>query len=311
MADPITTDDLYGKSTNEPVTPPPVAPPEAPNTTPPPKPLTYEETPEVPLSKPTEPKKKSGCMGTILTGIIFLALFIGGIWLASFARQFFSTSTETVQPEETSTSTTTTVRPTSGTTATGSAVVAGNKTYDVISGTTKTSFGGVTYQLPGNVLAPICDGSGCASQGTYLPGGTRLTVAPRGAGQALADFRGSVISDVGGITFTTKPTTVAGKAAMEFTGVFAGRTISGYGFSRMRGVMIELTPTTSLEVNHFTPNGVTADFAADDVVFDAILKTIKIGVGSTVSVTPSPIKTITPTPTTVQVATPTATPAGN
>ncbi len=288
MPDPITTNDLYGTSQGQ--NPQPVAPEPVKETTPP-KPLQYEEAPEVPMpTAPVPPQKKSGCLGTIMTVIIFLALFIAGIWLSSFVRQFFP---GTSSQQEVATTVTPTI--TAPSTATGSAAVAAWKTYDVISGTTKQSFAGVTFQLPGDVLSPICDGTGCASQGTYLPGGTRFTVAPRGAGQALRDFRGSIISDVGGISFTSKATTVAGKPGMEFTGVFTGRTISGYGFSRMRGVMIELTPTTSLEVNHFTPNGIVADFTADDTLFDAILKTIKIGGSASVSATPTFVPTKTPT----------------
>jgi hypothetical protein len=307
MADPITTDDLYGTSKDQ--TPPAVVP--EPMVETPPKPLHYEETPEVPMPSPSSsPVKRSGCLGKLFTAIVFLALFIGGIWLSSFVRQFFPTNTPSSEQTE-NTGAGPAVTPQQGTTATGSAAVAVNgwKTYEVISGTTKAAFGGVTYQLPIDVLAPICDGTGCASQGTYLPGGTRFTVAPRGAGQALRDFRGSVISDVGGVSFTSKATTVAGRPGMEFTGVFTGRTISGYGFSRMRGVMIELTPTTSLEVNHFTPNGIVADFTADEKVFDAILKTIKIVGSATTSATLTPTRT--PTPTTVNTVGPTATPSAN
>ncbi len=196
MADPITTDDLYGTSKDakpeQPAAPEPVTEPA------PPKPLNYEETPEIPMSPP---KKKSGCLGTIMTVIIFLALFIGGIWAASFMRQFFPGSTPGQQEEETFVTPTGATRP--GATATGSAVAAW-KTYEVISGTTKTPFGGVTYQLPPDVLSPICDGSGCASQGTYLPGGTRFTVAPRGTGQALRDFR-RVGKDAGKRDYAPRP----------------------------------------------------------------------------------------------------------
>lgn len=268
--DQITTEDLYGKSTSQ---PPPPPPPEPVKDAVAAAPLQYEETPEIPM--PTS-KKKSGCLGTLFTIVIFLALFIGGIWISSFVRQFFPGNVPVEEEIET------TIPPTipETTTATDSAAVAVWKTYNVISGTTKQPFAGVTFQLPPDVLSPICDGAGCASQGTYLPGGTRFTVALRGAGQALRDFRGSVVSDVGGTAFATKTTTVAEKPATEFTGTFIGRTVSGYGFSHMRGVMIELSPTTSLEVNHFAPSGIVADFASDDVLFDAILKTITISVAS-------------------------------
>jgi hypothetical protein len=306
MADPITTEDLYGKSTESttpPVIPAPIKEPVAP------KPLSYEETPEIPVSSAPSPnpKKKSGCMGMIMTGIIMAAIFILGIWLSTFVRQFFPQTTEPTQEVQT------TITPTGIATSsavTGSQVATNWKTYQVINGSTKQQFAGVTFQLPQEVLAPICDGSGCASQGTYLPGGTRFTVAPRGTGQALADFRGRVVSDVGGIAFSTKTSTIAGRPATEFSGTFTGSTISGYGFSRMRGFMIELGPTTSLEINHFTPNGITADFAKDDILFDSILKTIKVG-GSAASVSATMTPTRTPTPTVIVTKTPVASPSGN
>jgi hypothetical protein len=308
MNNPLTNDDLYGTSKNEKDSSPSAMKESVP--------LQYEETPEIPMPEHTVssgsvdtahrlPAKKVGCIGTVMTAIVFIVLFIGGIWLSSVVRQFVPSDTQT--PTETQTTAPTGSPSATGPVATGSAAVAAWQTYEVISGITKTQFAGITFQLPSDVLSPICDGTGCASQGTYLPGGTRFTVAARGAGQALTDFRGSVISDVGGISFTTKPTTVAGLPATEFTGVFSGRTISGYGFSRMRGFMVEISPTTSLEINHFTPTGIVADFAADDTLFDAILKTIKIGGSASVSATLMPTRTPTPT---IVSTTPTATPSG-
>jgi hypothetical protein len=87
----------------------------------------------------------------------------------------------------------------------------------------------------------------------------------------LGDYRGRRIVDVLGSAFTTKEATVAGRPAVEFSGSFGGTTVTGYGFSRMRGVMIDVTPTLSLEINHFVPVGTTADFEKDDVVFEQIL----------------------------------------
>lgn len=309
MADPLTTDDLYGTSKDE-----------NSSSVPPAKaatPLTYEETPEIPMPEHTNStgsvdtahrlpaKKASGCMGTLMTVIVFIALFIGGIWLSSVVRQFLPTESGSSQTQTTPTPSG--VSGTSGAVATNSAAVAAWQTYEVISGTTKTQFAGVTFQLPPDVLSPICDGTGCASQGTYLPSGTRLTVAARGVGQALTDFRGSVISDVGGISFTTKPATVAGLSATEFTGVFSGRTISGYGFSRMRGFMVEISPTTSLEINHFTPTGIVANFDQDEALFTAIVGTVKVGNAIRQTPTVTPIRSVTPVVTT----TPTATSSGN
>ncbi len=295
MADPITNDDLYGTSKDQPQTEPAK----------PTQPLTYEETPEValphpPTPPPPPPKKSGSFLGTLVTFILFVGLFAAGIWLSSVVRQFV--------PAETEDGNITTRQPTPSAGARVTPLVTGAptvneqwKTYDVISGTTKLPFAGITFKLPSNVLSPICDGTGCASQGTYLPGGSRFTVAPRGTGATLADFRGSIISDANGTSFTTKKVTVAGRPATEFTGLFTGRTLSGYAFSRMRGVMIEVSATTSLEVNHFTPNGVTADFVADDEVFNQILTTISIPGTAPSSPTPTssvPLSTSTPTPAT-------------
>lgn len=297
MADPITTDDLYGTSKDQPQAEPPTSP----------EPLAYEETPEIVPPPPSPapaapPQRKSGSfLGTLITLVLFAGLFVGGIWLSSVVRQFLPADTD----NENFTARRPTPLPgTSGTPLPTGAPLGPNdqwKTYDVISGTTKLPFGGVTFKLPTSVLSPICDGTGCASQGTYLPGGTRFTVAPRGTGEALSDFRGSIISDVNGISFTTKKVTVAGRPATEFTGLFTGRTLAGYAFSRMRGVMIEVSPTTSLEVNHFTPNGVTADFVRDDELFNQILTTIAVPGAPPAVTTPTPaipLSSSTPTPAT-------------
>jgi hypothetical protein len=52
----------------------------------------------------------------------------------------------------------------------------------------------------------------------------------------------------------------------------------------MRGVIIQLTEDFALELNHFTPSGSDADFAADDVLFDQVVSTVTY----TGSVTPAP-----------------------
>lgn len=290
---PLTIEDLYGKE-------------DSPQQSTSGNTLDYEETPEIPMTEShshsqehpmtpdsvpdsssrefqeghTEPRR--GCLGFVGRIVIFLLLFVAGIWLSSYVRQFFPNG---IFP---STSETTTPIGASGVSSTSGTLQNSDtwKAYDVLSGRTRESFNGVTFKLPSSILSPICDGAGCASQGTYLPGGTRFTVAARGTGQVLADSRGAAISDVGGMVFTTKDVTVAGFPATEFTGVFTGKTISGYRFTRMRGVMIELTPTTSLEVNHFAPTGISADFEEDDALFDAILKSITV-----TGVTPNPTGT--------------------
>ncbi len=147
-----------------------------------------------------------------------------------------------------------------------------------------------TYKLPADVLEPICDGASCVSMGTYLPGGTRFTVAGRGPSYPLRYIAGAQITDVNGTAFTTTETTVAGSRGREFTGTFRGTTVGGYTFSRMRGVMIEVGGALTIEINHFTPSGVTADFEADDILFNEILKTVAFA-------TPSAVPTATPSTT--------------
>lgn len=212
-------------------------------------------------------KKSSSCLKTVGIVIAFIALFVIGVNLSSSIRQFLPSGLGG-QTETQTTSNQPSVTP-----SPSASPAAQWKTYTVVSGITKVAIPGITFQLPPDILPPICDGVGCASAGTYLPGGTRFTVAPRGSGQSLRDFRGSIITDVTGTAFTTKPAVVNGHSVIDFSGVFTGRTVSGYAFSTMHGVMIEANNTVSLEVNHFTPNGVTADFEKDDLLFNEILKT--------------------------------------
>jgi hypothetical protein len=343
MADPLTKEDLYGTSQQSASE---VAPGVIPETQSVPETMTadgtvsslptdlpIEETPEIPMdehtvktesAEPVPPKeslppvgylpqqRKRSAAGSFGLFILFLLLFAGGIWLSSYVRQYLPGTTDipflSGKPKSTPTPTLGTVSLIAPTATTSSVW----KTYQVTSGITKRPISGISLQLPSDILSPICDGGNCASQGTYLPGGTRFTIAPRGAGQVLPDFRGSAISDVNGVSFTSKPVTIAGVSATEFTGIFTGRTVSGYAFTKMRGVMIPVTETLSLELNHFTPNGITADFAADDVLFDRILNTVVITTVASgekgavlTSVTPTPVRTSTPSPTVSK--TPTAT----
>ena len=233
-------------------------------------PLAYEETPEIPVHEP--PKKFGSCLKTIGVGIVFVLVFIVGVWLSSYVRQFLPSSTHNaVTPEK---STEESASPSSSLTASPSAVW---KTYEIVNGVTKKSIAGITFQLPESVLPPICDGQACTSQGTYLPGGTRFTIAARGAGQSLRDYRGTIVSDSAGTPFDTRMATVSGQNALDFSGTFIGNTLSGYAFSAMHGVMIEANASVSIEVNHFTPYGLTTDFQADDVLFNEILKTFTFG----------------------------------
>lgn len=235
--------------------------------------------------------------------IIFVVLLFGlGVWLSSQIRSFFAPviSDEIAVP---------TLFPTSGTegitgdslpsspSATGSASL--SQTMEVISGTTKKAIPGLSYQLPGLIKAPACDSAGCSSQGTNLPGGTRFTVAPRGQGQLLPDFRGAILTDAAGREFTMKQTVIGGISVYEYTGDFTGRTGGGYTFTAIRGVLVPVSETLAIEFNHFAPAGVITDFAKDDVLFNEIIGSFR-GVPANV-----------PTPT-VQIpsAEPTATSGG-
>lgn len=280
------------------------------------KPLTYEETPvidpwanQLQSSQASSPSPSvehtrragAGFLGNL---ILFILLFAVGIGLSVYFRQYLPNVPEGVPqiklPQLPNRGGTPPVEPAQS--LTPNQPTSQWTVYQAINGVTRQPITSVSFRLPVDVLEPICDGSSCGSEGTYLPGGTRFTVAPRGKGQILADYRGSIISDLQGQAFTTKNTTVVGRPAVEFTGLFTGSTIAGYAFSQMRGVMIEVSPDLSLELNHFTPKGVDADFASDDSVFDAIVKTLELpvstitpsvslekgGIPSTVSANPSP-----------------------
>jgi hypothetical protein len=203
--------------------------------------------------------------------ILFAGLFGLGMWLSNFFRQY--TSPGTTQPVAQQKTTENSQTPTSAPADLFSAW----KTYQVVNGSTGQPFEGISFKLPPTVLAPICDAATCMSLGTYLPGGTRFTVAPRGVGQQLPDVRTGTISDAAGMALTSEDSTVQGHTAKIFTGGAGGTTAGGYGFSQIRGYMIEITPDLSLEINHFSPSGVTADFAADDTLFDQIVSSLTFG----------------------------------
>lgn len=185
--------------------------------------------------------------------------------------------------------------------------ITGWTVYNVLNGKTRMPIDGLAVQLPNTVLAPVCDGTSCGSQGTYLPGGTRFTIAARGAGQVLADFRGKTITDANGKALMTTPTTVGGKQATEYKTETNGSTNGGYGFTAMHGYMIILSDTMSLEINHFSPAGITTDFTADDVMFASIIKTITFPTNLTTSASTAvttlvPTNTVTIAPTSATVA---------
>ncbi len=251
------------------------------------KPLTYEETPiiepikeSVPsiplqpqiLKKPSFFRRFFGFIGNL---ILFVLLFGVGIWLSTILRQFVPTGVEQESTVvEKATPTPTPTNPTALWTQ-----------YQVLNGATKQPFAGVSFKLPPEVLAPVCDGASCASQGTYLPGGTRLTASIRGT--SLSFMQRAIITDAAGRPFTTREATISGSPAIEYTGSFRGTTTGGYTFTQMRGYMIEASDTQTLELNHFTPAGLTSDFTADDIVFDKILETLVLPLDPTPTATTS------------------------
>ncbi|MEK7130003.1 MAG: hypothetical protein AAB803_03200 [Patescibacteria group bacterium] len=272
-----------------PQTPPASEPPPAS------RPLTYEEAPvinpegteevlltqeEQPVLPPEPPppavpppvRRRPSFFGFIGNIFLFAVLFGVGIWLSTVIRPYLPGASSVPGPA------TTTPAVTQGPPAPTAPPdpYAGWQTYQVISGPTRQPVAGISFKLPPDVLSPICDGTNCASQGTYLPGGTRFTVAARGAGQALRDYRGAIVTDVLGQPFITKEALISGKSGVSFTGTFTGTTIGGYAFSRMAGAMIPVTDTVSVEINHFTPSGVTADFETDASLFEKILASVVV-----------------------------------
>ena len=228
-------------------------------------------SPETPVTLPPIPKKIGGNrVGTVLFIILLFGL---GVWLSSQFRSFFAPPIRdelvvpTVSPSEN-------INPTPARESSPSGTTAASfwQTYEVISGSTKKPVFGAMYKLPSNVNAPICDSQSCASQGTNLPGGTRFTVAARGKGQVLPDFRGAILTDAAGREFTMKQGVFGGAYAYEYTGDFIGRTGGGYTFTQIRGVLMPVSETLSIEFNHFSPAGITTDFAKDDMVFDEIIQ---------------------------------------
>ena len=304
MPDPITTEDLYGttqsssESTVIPEPPPPVQ-----------APIPVEETPEIPM-EPSEGTPSSGQVpppppmpkvtrgSPVVAILLFILLFIAGILLSSYIRPLFTGVSNKLPSVST-------------TTPTVAMVVASPTPIDPFAGWHTLTVAGISYKLPPNVLAPTCDGTSCVSQGAFLPGGTRFTIAPKTLTQPFS-LHGALITDVNGTAFTSHDATVSGHTAIEFSGTFAGRTSGGYGFIQMHGFMIEVTPTLTLEVNHFTPTGVPADFAKDDALFAQIISTLNLPpvVLPTATSTPTVIPTITVAPL-VPTTPSTATTSGN
>lgn len=248
---------------------------------------------DVPGQRPASSTKPHGKLhaGTIM----FIVLLFGlGIWLSSQIRSFFAPviSDEIAVPTSIPASGVEDVTGgsmPSGPSATG--VAKQFRTMEVISGMSKQAIPGISYQLPESVKVPVCDTAGCSSQGTNLPGGTRFTVAPRGKGQLLPDFRGAILTDAAGREFVMKQTVIGGISVYEYTGDFTGRTGGGYTFTAIRGVLVPVSETLAIEFNHFSPAGIITDFASDDLVFNEVVASFR---GATVNA-PTPTVSVSAT----------------
>ena len=288
-----------------------------------PAPLTYEETPVIepvateesppPAEQKTTVSSPHSIAGTVGFIVVFVILFFIGMGLSIVLRQYLGSSSDAVPaktspllpritPTPSPTLITDMVSPPATPSVTGVPEPSPPdakvwKSYPVISGTTKQPVERIVFMLPPDVPLPSCDGESCASQGTFLSGGTRFTVAPRGRGQLLVDARGNVgLTDAAGKPFTVKQVVLEnGRKALEYTGEFSGSTVGGYTFTRMHGFMVEIDEGITLEMNHFAPAGLTVDFIGDELVFVKIVKSIERGnVPSTPTTTP---RVITPTAT--------------
>jgi len=264
----------------------------------------YKETP--PISKTNDldpnlyppPKPPENNFSVVTVVVVFLILAGIGFWFSGYFRTYFSSffSTKPAQTQKTTLTPTppsfSTEGATPATTSAATPTQGAWKTYKVLNGITREGFSGLSFQLPPEVLATTCDGSRCISQGTYLPGKTRFTVALRGVGQALPDYRGNIISELGGVPMAVKDVTLLGRTVTEYSADFTGTTVNGYKFTQMHGYMMPLTDTAAFEINHFTPNGAVTDFAGDEIVFKKIVDSLVLPpYTSTPSATGSPSAT--------------------
>lgn len=241
-----------------------------------------QDAPQTNASMHTPRAKPRVHMGTIL---FVLLLFGLGVWLSSQVRSLFSSTETTGSPDGNNT--------VSEPQASASAQQGLEKgtIYSVTGVAGRILLPGVTYTLPIAVASPVCDGTSCASSGTNLPGGTRFTVAARGANQVLPDFRGAILTDVNGREFTMAEKQIGTHGVYEYSGAFTGVTGGGYSFTRMRGVLIPISDTQSVEMNHFAPVGVASDFQADDTLFEQIVSSLSYEQTEQVSPTRAPSAT--------------------
>ena len=238
--------------------------------------MEYEEMPVVepqPVAhvEPSEPVvPKRGLMDRLGSIFFFLILFVLGIWLSTEFRPSFTPKPQgQVVPVPTvivDLPTETIDTPPPATISASRTPVLGWQTYTILN---------VSYKLPPGVKAPTCDSS-CVSYGTNLPGGTRFTVAPRGVGQPLPDFRNAILTDASGRAFTMSLLTVGSHEVYEYVGDFSGSTLQGYQFSKIRGLLVSVDDNTSIEFNHFSPQSAVTDFVSDDVLLTQIVGSVAI-----------------------------------
>ena len=265
---------------------------------PPPKPFSTKATratnmvPQV--EAPLIVHKGSPIMKMVLQCGIIMVLFSAGVATSIFLRGLASesdltqVSTENVSPTQVPTaipeptaiivvpSLTITQEPSKTLTPTQRPITETTwVAMGVYSGQGNAPIAGLEYKIPPNVSVPTCDTSRCASRGTNLPAGTRFTVAVRGQGYQLPDPRGKILSDASGREFTLREVNIAGFKGTEFVGNFSGTTGGGFGFSQMHGVMLEVSDSTILELNHFSPSQKQSNFDSDHQVFEEILRSVR------------------------------------
>lgn len=272
--------DMSQKLNGEKDLPDPLATPELP--TPVILPKASDQPPPEPPPIPMKPTGGAHWRKLLINLLIFAVLFGLGIGASLLVQRFFN-NTNNVNPGQAYIETTPIPTPDNQNNLT--------RIYRILKDKNDTATQYVV-NLPTEVLIPVCDDSICQSRGSYLPGGTRLTVVFKSDPKPAPNFDQTVITDVTGKKFETTTATVAGMLAREYQGVFIGTTSGGYRFTQMHGFMIKVPTGNLLEINHFAPAGITTDFAGDEAVFSKIITSLKSEIqdGSAPQFTP----TVTP-----------------
>lgn len=148
------------------------------------------------------------------------------------------------------------------------------KDFEIANPTDKSVLAAI--KIPPEMLPPICDGRTCASQGTFMPGGTRFTVSVRQGIMNEAEFATLTMTDMSGQPFETKSASEGAVRQKTYTGSFIGTTASGYKFTQMYGRVYWIGPGQVLEINHFSPSGINVDMAGDRQLFTKITNSLEI-----------------------------------